>query len=203
MSSYLDSAAHLRMVMSKGRQAYDDTAHKYVLRSARRVHESCRKTWTNNVVKTREGVPAAESLSHYLVPGMSDKESTVYKKLLRDKKRRGGESAYGPPKKPRDWKSGKAAGGGGRGGGGKQYEKQADTFDPASVQQFLAAVAAVNPQATFDPFAGAGRGGGGGNRHYNNNCQNYNKYEGGGGGGYGNSQGRGNNSGPVNAPNNG
>ena len=56
MQAYLDSAAHMRMVMSRGRQAFDELSFKYILRSARRAHESCRKTWMNVVVKTREGV---------------------------------------------------------------------------------------------------------------------------------------------------
>ena len=56
MTAYLDSASHVRMVMSRGRQAFDELSYKYIIRSARRAHESCRRTWMNVVIKTREGV---------------------------------------------------------------------------------------------------------------------------------------------------
>ena len=55
MSSYIDSACHLRLVMSKRRDFLSEETYKFVLRSARKAHEGCRKTWLNAVVKTREG----------------------------------------------------------------------------------------------------------------------------------------------------
>ena len=61
MTSYLDSANNLRLVVAKARDSPDDRTFKYLVRSARKAYESVRKLWLNLVIKTREGVPAAES----------------------------------------------------------------------------------------------------------------------------------------------
>ena len=129
---------------------------------------------------------------------MSEKESATYRKLIRERKKRAEESAYGPAKKSKNFQ-GKPGGGQGQGG------KPKPNYDREQIKDVVAAVLAAQQGNSFDPYASAGRGGGGGGRNFNhgggggNQGYRKNNY---GGGGY-NNQGGGNNAGPANTPNNG
>ena len=125
------------------------------------------------------GVPAAEQFSMYSIPGMSTKEATAFRKLVKEKKR---ETGGGGPQQKRGRGSGGGncfnSGGSRPGGNQRNGNFGGDQHQQVPVMYY--------PVQQFDPFGGQGQGRG--QYGYNNQGTGYYNQSGfnagGGRGGY-------------------
>ena len=123
-ASYLDIGGHVRLVA-----AFDKEFGPYVpanirdglMESARKVYDAVRKDWLLVLTKVKDGVMPAEQFYTSTTPGMTTKEASAYKKMLKNSKRQNGGGQGGTPKKGRFGRGGSFDGGRGGGRRGREY----------------------------------------------------------------------------------
>lgn len=123
-TSYTNMASHMRMLSAFCREMEpytDQDILKGLLKSGRQSYDSVRKDWLRAYTKVKYGVYTAENFSSFSIPGMSEKEHTAVRKLVRDPKNKfQGPQGGGPPKRGRG-RGGRGGYGNARGGGHGGY----------------------------------------------------------------------------------
>ena len=125
-ASYLHIGGHVRLVA-----AFDKEFGPYVpenirsglVESARKSYDAVRKDWLLVLTKVKDGVMPAEQFYTSTTPGMTAKEASAYKKVLKNNKRPNSGGQGGTPKKGRFGRGGSGSFDNGRGGGrgGRDY----------------------------------------------------------------------------------
>ena len=96
---YLNIGGHVRLVA-----AFDKEFGPYVpentrsglMESARKSYDAVRKDWLLVLTKVKDGVMPAEQFYTLTTPGMTAKEASTYKKVLKNNKRPNSGGQGGP-----------------------------------------------------------------------------------------------------------
>ena len=139
-ASYTNISSHMRMLSTFCREMAPFTDRDILqglLKSSRQTYDAVRKDWLRAFTKVKYGVYTAENFSSFSIPGMSEKEQTAVRKLVRDPKNKRQGSQGGPPPKRGRGRGGRGGYGNFRGGysGGGGYDGAFDPYDNRGIKE--------------------------------------------------------------------
>ena len=147
-ASYTNISSHMRMLSTFCREMEPFTDRDILqglLKSSRQTYDSVRKDWLRAFTKVKYGVYTAENFSSFSIPGMSEKEQTAVRKLVKDPKNKRQDQG-GPPSKRGRGRGGRGGYGNFRGGfggfrggygGGGGYDSGFDPYDNRGIKEVV------------------------------------------------------------------